>query len=58
MSMCRVSPVLLEEDVCYDQCVLLVKLLVSALLHSVLQGQVCMLLQVFLCILLLHSSPL
>ena len=32
---------LLEEGVCYDQCVLLAKpLLASALLHSVLQGQI------------------
>ena len=29
-----------------------------ALLHSVLQGQICLLLQVFLDFLLLHSSPL
>ena len=29
-----------------------------ALLHSILQGQICLLLQVFLDILLLHSSPL
>ena len=33
-------------------------LLVFALLHSVLQGQICLLLQVFLDFLLLHSSPL
>ena len=32
-------------------------LLVFALLHSVLQGQICLLLQVFLDLLLLHSSP-
>ena len=30
---------LLEEEVCYDQCVLLKKLLAFALLHFVLQGQ-------------------
>ena len=41
------SLVLLEEDVCYDQCVLLAKTLL-ALLHSVLQGQICLLIQVFL----------
>ena len=52
------SLVLLEEGVCYDQCVLLAKLLAFALLHSVLQGQICLLLQVFLDFLLLHSSPL
>ena len=50
--------VLLEESVCYDQCVLLGKLFTFALLHSVLQGQICVLLQVFLYFLLLHSSPL
>ena len=33
-------------------------LLALALLHSVLQGQICLLLQVFLDFLLLHSSPL
>ena len=33
-------------------------LLAFALLHSVLQGQICLLLQVFLNFLLLHSSPL
>ena len=55
--MCRVSLVLLEEGVCYDQCVLLAKLLLAfALPHSVLQGQICLLVQVFLDFLLLHSS--
>ena len=53
------SLMLLEESVCYDQGVLLAKLLLAfALLHSVLQGQICLLLQVFLDFLLLHSSPL
>ena len=33
-------------------------LLTFDLLHSVLQGQICLLLQVFLDLLLLHSSPL
>ena len=33
-------------------------LLVLALLHSIFQGQICLLLQVFLDFLLLHSSPL
>ena len=52
------SPVLLEEGVCYDQCVLLAKLLLAfTLIHSILQGQICLLLQVFLDFLLLHSSP-
>ena len=51
------SLVLLEEGVCYDQCVLLAELLLAfALLHSVLQGQICLLLQVFLDFLLLHSK--
>ena len=52
------SLVLLEEGVCYDQCVLLEKLLAFALLHFELQGQKCLLLQVSLDFLLLHSSPL
>ena len=39
---------LLEEGICYDQCVLLAKLLAFALLHFVLQGQTCLLLQVSL----------
>ena len=39
---------LLEECVCYDQCILLEKLLAFALLHSVLQDQICLLLQVSL----------
>ena len=52
------SLVLLEEGVCYDQCVLLAKLLAFALLHFVLQGQTCLLFQVSLDFLLLHSSPL
>ena len=37
---------LLEENVCHDQCVLLTKLLAFALLCFVLQGQICLLLQV------------
>ena len=37
------SPVLLEESICYDQCVLLEKLLAFALLHFILQGQTCLL---------------
>ena len=52
------SLVLLEESICYDQCVLLAKLLAFALLCSILQGQICLLLQVFLDFLLLHYSPL
>ena len=42
------SLVLLEESVCYDQYILLSKLLAFALLHFVLQGQICWLLQVSL----------
>ena len=49
---------LLEEGVWYDQSILLEKLLAFALLHSVLQGQICLLVQVSLDFLLLHSSPL
>ena len=53
------SLVLLEEGVCYDQCILLAKtLLAFALLHCVLQGQIYLLLQVSLEFLLLYSSPL
>ena len=52
------SLVLLEEGVCYDQCILLAKLLLAfALLHFVCQGQICLLLQLSLYFLLLHSSP-
>ena len=40
---------LLEEGVFYDQCM-------NALLHCVFQGQICLLLQVFLDFLLLNSS--
>ena len=51
------SLVLLEEGVCYDQCIILGKaLLVFALLHSIFQGQICLLLQVFPDFLLLHSA--
>ena len=40
---------LLEEGVCYDQCIFLAKLLlVFALLHSAFQGQIYLLLQAFL----------
>ena len=52
------SLVLLEKSVCYSWCILLTKSLVFALLHFVLQGQTCLLLQVSLDFLLLHSSPL
>ena len=52
------SLVLLEEGICYDQCFLLAKLLAFALLHSVLQGQTCLLLQLSLDFLLLFQSPM
>jgi len=51
------SLVFLEKSVYYDQCILLAKLLVFALLNFVLQGQKCLLLQVSLDFLLLYSSP-
>ena len=54
----ELSLVLLAQGVCYDQCVLLTKVLAFALLHFVIQGQTCLLLQVSLDFLLLHSSPL
>ena len=50
--------VLVEEGVCYAQCILLETLLAFTLLHFVLQSQTCLLLQVSLDFLLLHSSPL
>ena len=50
------SLVLLEEGICYDQCKQ--TLLAFVLLHSVLQGQICLLLQGFLDFLLLHPSLL
>ena len=56
--MCSIFLVLLEEGVCYDQCVLLAKLLAFDLLHFVPQGQICLLFQVSLDFLLLHSGPL
>ena len=52
------SLVLLEEGVCYDQCVLLAKLLDFALLHFVFHGQTCLLLQVSFDFLLLYPSSL
>ena len=45
----------LEEGGCYDQCVLLAKLLAFALLHSLLQGQICLLLKVFDLVILILS---
>ena len=58
MSMKESPLVLLEEGVCYDQCVLL-RIFCQPLLCFifVLQGQTCLLLQVFIGFLLLHSNP-
>ena len=52
------SLVLLEEGVCYNQCVLLTKLSAFALFHYVLQGQTCLLLQLSLDFQLLPFNPL
>ena len=62
VSMCRVvsciaGVVSSVVVVCYDQSVLGKTLLAFALLHFVLQGQTCLLLQVSLDFLLLHPSP-
>ena len=59
MSMCRVfSCVVGRGCLLWPVCSLDKTLLAFALLHSVLQGQICLLLQVSLEFLLLHSSPL
>ena len=59
MFMCRVfSCVVGRGCLLWPVCSLGKTLLALALLHSVLQGQICLLLQVFLDFLLLHSSPL
>ena len=59
MSMCRVfSCVVGRGCLLWPVCSLGKALLAFSLLHSVLQGQICLLLQVFLDFLLLHSSPL
>ena len=47
------SLVLLEEGVCYDQCVRLKNSISLCPAHSILQGQICLLLQVFLDFILL-----
>ena len=57
--MSKWSPLmLLKEGACYDQCPIGKILLAFDPLHFVLQGQICLLLQVFLNFLLLHSSLL
>ena len=44
MSMCRIVSCVVGRGFCYDQCVLLAKLLLAiALLQFVLQGQICLL---------------
>ena len=59
MSMCRViSCVVGKEYLLWPVCSPGKTLLAFALLHFVLQGQICLLLQVSLDFLLLHSSPL
>ena len=59
MSMCRVfSCVVGRGCLLWPVCSLGKTLLAFALLHSIFQGQICLLLQVFLDFLLLHSSPL
>ena len=59
MSMCRVfSCVVGRGCLLWPVCSLGKTLFAYALLHSVLQGQSCLLLQMFLDFLLLHSSPL
>ena len=55
---CVKSSLVLLEVVCYDQGVLLAKLLAFSLLHFVLQCQTCLLFQLSLNFLLLHSSLL
>ena len=59
MSMCRVfSCVIGRGCLLWPVCSLGKTLLSFAMLHSVLQGQICLLLQVFLDFLLFHSSSL
>ena len=59
MSMCRVFSFVFERGCLLWPVHSLGKtLLAFALLHSIFQGHICLLLQVFLDFLLLHSSPL
>ena len=59
MSMCKVVPCVVEKGFLpWPVCSLGKTLLAFALLHFVLQGQTCLLLQVSLDFLLLHSNPL
>src|SRR5574340_73729 len=58
MSMCRVFSCVFGRGCLLSPVRSLGKtLLTFSLLHSLLQGQICLLLQVFLYFLLLHSSP-
>ena len=54
----ELSLVLLEEGICYNQCVPLTTLSAFALFHFVLQGQTCLLLQLSLEFQLLPFNPL
>ena len=55
----KLSLVSLKKGICYDQCILLAEIqLAFALLHFVLQGQTCLLLQVSRDFLILYSIPL
>ena len=56
--MCRDISWVVKMGVCHDMCVLLTKLLVFALLHFVLQGQICLLSQVSFGFLLLQCNLL
>ena len=59
LSMCRlISRVVGRKCLLWPVCSLGKTLLAYALLHFILQGQICLLLQVSLNFLLLHSSPL
>ena len=58
MSTCRVFSCVVRRGCLLWPVCSLGKILLFALLHSVLQGQICLLFQVFLDFLRLHSSPL
>ena len=59
LNTCVESPLVVGRGcLLWPVCSLGKTLLAFALLHSVFQGQICLLLQVFLDFLLLHSSPL
>ena len=51
MSLCRVISCVVGNGIFYDQCILMAKLLVFALLHFVLQGQACLLTPSISCLL-------